>query len=205
MPPTKRKRHSPDAMSEGEEAAQSVQSATPCDLKARRPDRVQIGAVGDLCLKVGSNRCTVDTTEDGPEHYHEYATIYVVNSKLFCLSAIWEALLNQGFAKSKRPKPGSGQDWIVEVPEDDPEAMLIILNILHNRFGGVPKGEKAMSIHSLYRLTVLTDKYGLTSLLQPWAQTWTKGIKDELPWNKGVPAEKPSLRISCLERLLWIS
>ncbi|RYP66479.1 hypothetical protein DL769_006022 [Monosporascus sp. CRB-8-3] len=205
MPSTKRKRPPPGAMSEGEETAQSVRPATPCDLTARQPARVQIGDVGDLCLKVGSNRCTIDTTKDGPQHYHEYATIYVVNWKIFSSSAIWEALLKEGFAESKQPELGSGQDWIAELPEDDPEAMLIILNIIHNRYGGVPKGERAISIHSLYRLTVLTDKYGLASLLQPWAQTWTKGLKDELPGNKKVTAAKPSLTLNCLERLLWIA
>ncbi|RYP83651.1 hypothetical protein DL770_005344 [Monosporascus sp. CRB-9-2] len=195
MSPTKRKRSSSDAMFEEIEV---------CTLREQPPARVEIDPDGDLCLKVGYNKCNSRRGPNGQKHDHEHAVIYVVDSKALSRSSpVWKAMLNKGFAESKRPEPG--QDWIVEFLEEDPKAMLIILNIIHNRYGDVPRGEKAMPIHSLYRLTVLTDKYGLTSLLQPWAQTWTKGLKDKLPGNRKVTSGKSSLTLNCLERLLWIA
>ncbi|RYP43433.1 hypothetical protein DL768_009921 [Monosporascus sp. mg162] len=195
MPSTKRKRSSSDATSEKEEA---------CTLREQPPTIVEIDPDGDLCLKVGYNKCNFRRGPNGQTHDHEYAVIYVVDSKALSRSSpVWKAMLDEGFAEPNRPEPG--QDWIVELLEEDPEAMLIILNIIHNRYGDVPRGENAMPIHSLYRLTVLTDKYGLTSLLQPWAQTWTKGLKDKLPGNTKVAAGESSLTLNSLERLLWIA
>ncbi|RYP08026.1 hypothetical protein DL764_002172 [Monosporascus ibericus] len=195
MSSTKRKRSSSDAMSKEEEA---------CTLREQPPARVEIDPDGDLCLEVGYNKCNFRRGPDGQKHDHEHAVIYVVDSKALSRSSrVWRAMLDEGCAESKRPEPD--QDWVVELPEEDPEAMLIILNIIHHRYGGVPRGEKAMPIHSLYCLTVLTDKYGLTSLLQPWAQTWTKGLKDELPRNTEAAAGKSSLTLNSLELLLWIA
>ncbi|RYP35798.1 hypothetical protein DL767_003653 [Monosporascus sp. MG133] len=195
MSSTKRKRSSSDAMPEEEEA---------CTLRDQPPARVEIDPDGDLCLKVGYNKCTFRRDPNGQTHDHEYAVIYVVDSKALSRSSpVWKAMLDEGFAESKRPEPG--QDWIVELREEDPEAMRTILNIIHHRYGDVPRGEKAMPIHSLYRLTVLTDKYGLTSLLQPWAQTWTKGLKDKLPRNTEAAAGKSPLTLDSLELLLWIA
>ncbi|RYP65388.1 hypothetical protein DL771_008333 [Monosporascus sp. 5C6A] len=195
MPSTKRKRSSSEAMSEEEEA---------CALREQPPAVVEIDPDGDLCLEVGYDECNLRKSPKGQKHDHEHAVFYVVDSKVLSRSSpVWKEMLNERFGESRRPEPD--QDWIVELPEEDPKAMLIILNIIHNRYGDVPRGEKAMPIHCLYRLTVLTDKYGLTSLLEPWAQAWANGLEDQLPGNMGLTTEKSSLTLNSLEMLLWIA
>lgn len=178
-------------------------STTVCDLREKPATRVQIDADGDLCLKVGHNKCLTNPTENSEEHDHEYAVIYVVDSSTVSRSSpVWKKLLNGAFAESKRPNPDSGKEWMVELPDDNPKSMLIILNIIHSCFSKVPVGGKgAMTLRDMYRLTILTDKYDLTPLLVPWAKTWMVSIRDTA--NRVSERNHPIL---CgFERCLWVS
>ena len=179
-------------------------STTVCDLREKPATRVQIDADGDLCLKVGHNKCLTNPTENSEEHDHEYAVIYVVDSSTVSRSSpVWRKLLNGAFVESKRPDPDSGKEWMVELPDDDPKSMLIILNIIHGYFCEVPEGgRETMPLHDLYRLTVLTDKYDLTLLLSPWAKTWVMHVNKRLDTST---TEDSALAFCCLEKCLWVS
>lgn len=78
----------------------------------------------------------------------------------------FNTLLYGNFAEAEKRKDG---DWLVELPEDDPYALCLVLNIIHGRFERVPN---RLSELDLYQATVLTDKYGLTHILRPWVQSW---------------------------------
>lgn len=111
---------------------------------------------GDLRLQVG------------PEKEN-----YVVCSKTMeRTSAVWKKMLNGGFAESKPLNPES--EWIVTLPEDKPEPMLIVLNIIHSRFSLVP--EKLAPL-DLYDILVLAEKYDITELTRPWARHWLNGVR----------------------------
>ncbi|KAI0450809.1 hypothetical protein F5B21DRAFT_507792 [Xylaria acuta] len=78
-------------------------------------------------------------------------------------------LLYGGFAESRPSDASPAEDWVVALPDDNPKAMAIILNIIHSRFELVPRTTNLISTEDLYQLTVLTDKYDLTGLLRLWA------------------------------------
>ncbi|KAI1817312.1 hypothetical protein GGS20DRAFT_61339 [Poronia punctata] len=110
----------------------------------------------------------------------------------------WKVLLSGKFAE-RRPassSTASESEWVVALPDDNPKTMEIILNIIHCRFQNVPDPNKPLDMESLYQITVLCDKYDLTALLRPWAQSWTTGIRKndllEAPWLEW-------------ERTAWIS
>jgi hypothetical protein len=111
---------------------------------------------GDLRLQVG------------PEKEN-----YVVCSKTMeRTSAVWKKMLTGGFAESKPLNPET--EWVVTLPEDKPESMLIVLNIIHSRFSLVPE---KLALLDLYHVLVLTEKYDITELIRPWARDWLNSVR----------------------------
>ncbi|KAB5531380.1 hypothetical protein GE09DRAFT_1228182 [Coniochaeta sp. 2T2.1] len=76
-------------------------------------------------------------------------------------------MLYGGFSEAR---PATG-DWRVKLPEDDPEALALLLNIIHGRFEAVPL---VLPNSKIYKITVLSNKYDLTQVLRPWARRWTE-------------------------------
>lgn len=92
-------------------------------------------------------------------------------------SPAFKAMLFGGFAESK---PVSG-DWVVRLPEDDPQAFAIILEIFHGRIDRVPDrltSQQSPTAPSpacstlLYHVALIADKYCMLTLLRPWANLW---------------------------------
>ncbi|OIW22433.1 hypothetical protein CONLIGDRAFT_223343 [Coniochaeta ligniaria NRRL 30616] len=74
-------------------------------------------------------------------------------------------MLYGGFAESKPSNPET--TWVVRLPEDDPEALAMLLNAVHGTVETIPK---ELPEELLYGVTVLTDKYDMAKTLRPWAQ-----------------------------------
>lgn len=79
------------------------------------------------------------------------------------------------FGKFAESRPTVGQ-WVVDLPDDDNEAMEIFLGMVHSRFEMVPN---TLSIAKLYALLTLTNKYDATALVRPWARSWIDAVKGE--------------------------
>lgn len=107
---------------------------------------------GDLRLRVGP-----DT---------EYKDFVVCSRVMGRSSPIWKKMLFGGFKESKPPEG----EWIVPLPDDLPDALLTVLNIVHGKFTEVAT---EMSIEQLYAVLELTDKYDMIQKLQPWASAWS--------------------------------
>lgn len=114
----------------------------------------------------------------------KYPTSYMVCSKAMArASPAFKGMLYSSFAESK---PSSGE-WVVHLPDDDPRAFAIILDILHARTDKVPMNLQAFGSPKpapcpsalLYHLAVIADKYCLVHLLRPWVNSWLK------PWRTG--------------------
>ncbi|KAI0442681.1 hypothetical protein F4803DRAFT_518165 [Xylaria telfairii] len=196
----------------GPSSSGSLNPAGICSYITPELSRTIIDPDGDLILRVGETRCIYIPRSDarsnhGPdqnqEHEHELPVIYVVCSKtLSRASPVWKKLLCGGFAESKPPCASSASDWVVELPDDNPKAMATILNIIHIRFGSLPRTADLISIEDLYQLTILTDKYDLTAVLRPWAAIWIKSAEEKHgPWKQ----KNHSPVISLTKRLLWIA
>ena len=78
---------------------------------------------------------------------------YVVCSKTMeRTSTVWKKMLSGGFAESK--PLNTDTKWVVALPEDKPEPMLVVLNIIHSRFSFVPE---KLTVLELYYILVLTE------------------------------------------------
>ncbi|KAK8207565.1 hypothetical protein IWZ01DRAFT_370805 [Phyllosticta capitalensis] len=99
---------------------------------------------------------------------------FIVSSKVMSLACdAWNTMLNGQF---KEAQSTSGERKI-DLPDDDPVALAILLNIAHLRFDLVPS---PISFSLLLKVTVLTDKYDMTRVIRPWATSWIDGLGSQL-------------------------
>jgi hypothetical protein len=108
----------------------------------------------------GDKRLLVDTT------------ILVVSSKTMSLvSDPFKAMLSPdgAFGEAK-----SGNNDPIPLPEDDLNALTILLWIAHLHFNKVPVH---LEFPELVAVTVLTDKYQATRVVSPWLSGWVKDLR----------------------------
>lgn len=72
-------------------------------------------------------------------------------------------------------KWSDGSKKELEMPDDDPEAMVIVLRIAHLQFNKVPK---APAFKLLLQLAIVCDKYDLFPLLHPFIGAWKNTGRD---------------------------
>ncbi|KAF5613634.1 uncharacterized protein FTJAE_13884 [Fusarium tjaetaba] len=93
-------------------------------------------------------------------------------------SPVFERMLFGQFMESK---PSNGEDRLVELPEDERKALSTFLNISHGQFDQVPRNP---SIDDLYDLTVLSNYYDGTHMLEPWIGRWMSLVEDDTKASK---------------------
>lgn len=72
----------------------------------------------------------------------------------------------------------------IPLPDDDPEALLLLLQIAHLKFGAIPR---TLSFEMLLKLAVLCDKYDVAALVRPYLEGWVEGVKESVnqPGHEG--------------------
>ena len=83
----------------------------------------------------------------------------------------WEAMMKWPFAQEGHGSNKEPRE--IEMLDDDPSALEIILNIAHLRFEAVPQ---SLGFEQLLSLATLTDKYQATRVLRPWISLWMMDI-----------------------------
>ena len=118
------------------------------------PPTIYLDSDGDLRLRV--------TAKEG--HTQDFV---VCSRALMRMSPVFKAMLSGGFEES-RPTEG---EWTVTLPDDDCDALLTLLNIIHGSFGMVPDKP---CLEELYRILCVANKYNMTEAVRPWAGNWAK-------------------------------
>ncbi|KAF7530149.1 hypothetical protein G7054_g9665 [Neopestalotiopsis clavispora] len=137
--------------------------STDCEFLAMLPRHVEIDPLGDKTLIVGTNQCSIDTSG---AHEHKRAGSFRVCSRALARSSpVMKAMLFGNFQESR-------QD-IVRLPEDDPDAMEILLHVVHNNPAPASSIHTSLSISQAYEIVALANKYLMTLQLHPWAKPWT--------------------------------
>ena len=128
------------------------------------PTTVLIDEDGDLEIVVGESNAV---------------TFRVSTSALRRASPFWlkQMLCLGGWAWRQ---PEIGQKWSVELDEEDPKALRIILDIVHCRFDMVPsKPDLAL----LYSILILANEYEIVHVLRPWANAWVQVADVDIKGN----------------------
>lgn len=157
---------------------------------------ITIDQRGDVRLKVG-------TDEDA----HGQITFLACSRALARSSPVMERMLYGNFLES-RPNSkkktgddddGSLEDWVVRLPEVNPQPMRTLLYLSHAQYHEVINSSKeTLTIDEMYELTALTHYYDCTRLVVPWVGGLMPSIEDLLT----SPAKAGDLSIP---KMLWVS
>jgi hypothetical protein len=82
-------------------------------------------------------------------------------------SPVWNGMLYGQFAEGKEQQ--NGDLWEVPLLEEDPDALRVILFIVHCNFEALPT---KVPFDLFFRLTVLSDKYDMVAFLKGFWRRW---------------------------------
>lgn len=125
---------------------------------------------GDLTLVVGAR---IERTE---------ATKFVVESRILARSSPVLKRMVDGKFQESRSSQSVSEPWVIELPDDKPSALAVLLQIMHLQFHAIPT---ALTISRMYDLMVLAEKYDMTRLLKPWSEDWWTSLLDSDESTKG--------------------
>jgi hypothetical protein len=101
---------------------------------------------GDAILIIGS-----DTASQQP--------VLVSKTAMIMASPVWKAMFERHWKENESTE--------IPLPDDDVEAMLLVLRIAHLRFHELPR-TFGLSMDALLKLAVVCDKYDLVKLVRPF-------------------------------------
>lgn len=92
----------------------------------------------------------------------------VSTDALVLASPVWKKFLFPPWAKEEDAsiQPEEKQ---IDCSEDDGEALLVLLNIVHLNFKAVPK---TVGYDLQFRIAILVDQYDCVKVVQPWLDIW---------------------------------
>ncbi|KAF8446699.1 hypothetical protein BGX38DRAFT_1192759 [Terfezia claveryi] len=138
----------------------SASSPVPVPLKTAD---INIDPHGDITLAI--------TTALGTVYFR-------VNSDVMCLaSPVIRAMLGPDSpfkeARDLAASSKAGTPLEVRLEDDDPQAMAVILRILHLQFDLVPTDPATVDEVKLYQMAIICDKYDMQRVLRYWFKLWT--------------------------------
>lgn len=133
-----------------EAAAAQTSNSTPNEV-------VTIDEMSDLKLNV--------VRED-----HDKVCFLVCSKALARSAQYWKVLLYGNF---KEAKPKTGEEWVVQVEEDDTDAFHVLLLLIHGQMHKIPD----VDLKLVFEVTVLTDKYQMNHCLRAVARTWLEDLR----------------------------
>jgi hypothetical protein len=140
-----------------------------------QPEFITIDKAGDLWLIVGTGWDSITL---------------LVDSRTLCrASKVFRSMLRAGFMESK---PQDHGHWEIKLPDDKSLPFIILMDIIHCEYERTPIH---ISLHNLYDVCILTNKYDMTKVLRPMAATWYHDL--EIP-------RKDNLQISELCNRLFV-
>ncbi|GAW11514.1 hypothetical protein ANO14919_008600 [Xylariales sp. No.14919] len=150
---------------------------------------------GDMLLLVGKQRCT-NRSCNGGQNRRPNAICFHVNSAIIAgASPAFGFVL---YSPSAVAAKGDDVDWAVKLPDDDPQAMKTIINILYGHYP-ITLSDEHVNLEQLLHITTLADKYDLVHLFSEWSARWVRDMECYWVGRKFVRQS-----IEDLESLLWI-
>lgn len=104
------------------------------------------------------------------------AHMLVSSRHLILASPVFKAMFRSGFRESHLL--ASQELAEIDLPEDDPGAFEILLNIIH---GHVRKVPEHVDLKELVELSILIDKYQLLDIMKLYIQMWMSRLRDSAP------------------------
>ncbi|KAK0119385.1 hypothetical protein ONS95_010837 [Cadophora gregata] len=97
----------------------------------------------------------------------------VISGSMASASQVWKRFLFPPWCKEE-----DGPVKELDFKEDDGEALLTLLRIVHFQFAKIPTSFEA-SIKPLYDIAVLCEQYDCVSIVKPWTERWCVSLHDK--------------------------
>jgi BTB/POZ domain len=139
---------------------------------------ILLNRVGDLDAK-GKDAQNTDQAENWAHldiNYPAVIQMRVSSGHLILVSPVFKRLLKGGFAECHTLTSAGTAE--ISLPDDDPQAMQILLNIIHGHTRKVPREIK---FDTLTQISILIDKYCLHEVVEVFTDIWFDKLKCEIP------------------------
>ncbi|MCJ1430818.1 hypothetical protein MMC27_000168 [Xylographa pallens] len=101
--------------------------------------------------------------------------IRVSSKHLTLASRVFDSMFKPGFSEGDKLRTQGHAD--IQLPEDNPAALLILLNLLHGRIRAVPR---KINLAMLTELAILVDKYELLEITEMFLDSWLEGMENSI-------------------------
>ncbi len=123
----------------------------------------------------------------------------LVSSKHMMLaSPVFKAMLQTSTFEEGRKLNAAGKVE-VPLPEDNPTAFEVVLNIIHGRNKLVPR---VLSLELLTSVSLLVDKYQMAEAVECFSDTWIRALIGDLP--QAYPSQTGSDKVLLWLHLSWV-
>jgi hypothetical protein len=123
----------------------------------------------------------------------------LVSSKHMMLaSPVFKAMLQASTFKEGQKLSAAGKVE-VPLPEDDPNAIEVALNIIHGRNKLVPR---VLSLELLTSVSLLVDKYQMAEAVQCFSDTWISALIEDIP--EVYPSKTDSDNVLLWLQVSWV-
>jgi hypothetical protein len=124
-------------------------------------------------------------------HLPDLSIRFLVSSTILIMhSPVFSAMLGPSsqFAEAVafRRQPAHAEPYVMELHDDDPVALAVVLRALHLLVAGIPR---TINIRQLARIAVICDKYDCAEALRMWADIWVapySPYKAQLPTHESL-------------------
>lgn len=162
---------------------------------------IEPGADGEATVAEGQQEEEDHTNADVEKEKRqtELKEIHMlVSSKhMVLVSPVFKAMLQwSNFKESHAHKPHAKVE--VPLPDDDPEAMRILVDIVHCHHKDVPRKVK---VSLLTHLAILVDKYRLHEAVQIYSDMWISHAKKKFPSSMAEDGVEVCLQWLCIS---WV-
>lgn len=103
-------------------------------------------------------------------------SIRVSSKHLTLASIVFKKMLDAGFKEGLELSSAGYVE--IPMPETDPTAFLILLNIIHGRIKKVPR---KVDLFLLTEIAVLVDRYELLEITELWSDQWLRDLEESVP------------------------
>ncbi|CAD6454377.1 333f7997-631a-4504-8fdd-147850c0ad40 [Sclerotinia trifoliorum] len=153
---------------------------------------------GDLLILLGPTTPPISQTGESTLHERnstwDYDSRVLVSSKRMSLaSPVFKIMLEGSFKESLELKT-LGR-LTLPLPEDDPVAMRILIDVIHGHSKYIPK---VVHIHAFARFAILADYYQCSAVAEACVNLWKQKIVELSLWKRS------ETRLACWIFITWV-
>jgi hypothetical protein len=147
------------------------------------------GAGSNIETRDGSSDTLLGSEMEDTEEADIDVHIRVSSKHMMLASPVFKAMLQRGTFKEGH-QLGSVGHVEVPLPDDDPEALLVLASVIHGRNRSVPR---QVSMELMTRISILVDKYQMVEAVEAFSCSWIEDLKIGIPTLYNTPEEQAAV------------